>query len=541
MTRNRYRRIVWFFGRTVLSIVVWELILPRLGLRAWSRRRRSQRLRQIARRYRALAIEMGGVLIKVGQFLSARVDVLPFEMTAELADLQDEVPPEAFEDIRRVAEAELGARLSDCFEQFDETPLAAASLGQAHRARLKSAPVSVVVKVQRPDIESIIAVDLAALRTVGKWLQRYRPIRRRADVMALLDEFARVLYEEIDYLAEGRNAEAFAAMFADDPRVQVPGVVWTHTTKRVLTLDDVFAIKITDYEAISAAGIERAEVAQRLFRTYLKQIFEEGLFHADPHPGNLFITPGPEPASWRLTFVDFGMVGRVPPNLRGGLRELAIAVGTADPARLVQAYLKLGVLLPHADRDSLERMEAQVFERFWGKSMAELRAISWDEMRDFSREFRETVYAMPFQVPEDLILLGRTVAILSGMCTGLDPHFNVWAGLAPFAQQLIVEEAAGGWGILRDELTGQARTLWRLPRQLETLLDRLERNQLQVRMPQVVEQVRRLEVAVRRMVAGVVFAALLVGGVQLYLAGQATLGGTLLAGGLAALIWLILI
>ena len=547
MSRARYRRIVFFFARLIASFVLWDLILSRLGMRAFSRRTRPERMRTAARRFRLLAIAMGGVLIKVGQFLSARVDVLPQVITDELAGLQDEVPPEDYADIRRVAESELGAQLATRFEFFDETPLAAASLGQVHRARLRvPAPdedtlTDVVVKVQRPDIETIIATDLAALRTVGNWLQRYRPIRRRADVPTLLAEFTRVLYEEIDYLAEGRNAETFAAMFAADPGVRVPQVVWTHTTKRVLTLEDVFALKITAYDEITTGGVDRAAVAQRLFESYLRQIFEEGFFHADPHPGNLFVAPDPESGEWTLTFVDFGMVGRVPPNLRGGLRDMVIAVGTADPARLVQAYVKMGVLLPHADLERLQSMEAEVFDRFWGKSMAELRAISWDEMRDFAREFRETVYAMPFQVPEDLILLGRTVAILSGMCTGLNPHFNVWEGLAPFAQKLIAEETIGGWEFWRDELVDQGRALWRLPRQVQSVLDKMEREQLVVNVPGVVNQMRRLEVAVRRMVGGVIFAALLVGGVQLYLASQVVLGGFLLAGALLALIWVLLI
>ena len=175
-----------------------------------------------------------------------------------------------------------------------------------------------MVKVQRPNIENIIATDLAALRTVGRWLNYYPPIRKRANVPALLEEFTRTLYEEIDYLAEGRNAETFAANFKDHPGVLVPKVIWTHTAQRVLSLEDVQGIKITDYEAISAAGISRTEVASRLLDTYLQQIFQDGFFHADPHPGNLFVRVNPADGTrlekkpeWRLTFVDFGMVGRI--------------------------------------------------------------------------------------------------------------------------------------------------------------------------------------------------------------------------------------
>lgn len=554
MLRARYRRIVLFFARVAASLIVWELVLPRLGLRKWVRRTRSDRLRQIAVAFRALATQMGGVLIKVGQFLSSRLDVLPVEITDELAGLQDEVPPEEFADIRRVVEAELGTPLGEKFTDFDQVPLAAASLGQVHQAKLRVArgesgpesagdPVAtVVVKVQRPNIETMIATDLAALRAVGNWLHRYPPIRRRADVPALLAEFTRVLYEEIDYLAEGRNAETFAASFKDRAGVRVPYVVWTHTTRRVLTLEDVYGIKITDYDTIATAGIDRAEVARRLFDTYLQQIFEDDFFHADPHPGNLFVHPGEGDggADWQLTFVDFGMAGRVPPNLRAGLREGVIAIGTRDAARMVKSYQMLGVLLPHADLALIEKAEAKAFERFWGRSMAELRDISVQEMHEFTREFRELIYTMPFQIPQDLILLGRTVAILSGMCTGLDPQFNFWYSLAPFAQKLIAEEAVSGWEFWLGELGGMARALLTLPQRTEAMLGRMERGELAVQIPRITEQMNRLERTVRRGVGGLIFAALLTSGVQLYLAGQVIWGGILFACASLALIWVIL-
>ena len=368
MIRSRYRRIVFFFGRVIFNFILWDLFLPRIGLRSWARRTRPERMRRSASAFRSLAIQMGGVMIKVGQFLSTRVDVLPEEITVELAGLQDEVPPVNFDEIREVAELEFSLPLNTKYASFEEIPLAAASLGQAHRATIKvkdDADIQhVVVKIQRPDIENIIMTDLAALRTVGNWLKRYRPISRRADVPALLEEFTRILYEEIDYLAEGRNAETFAVNFEGQTDIRVPQVYWTHTTKRVLTLEDVWAIKITDYDEISAAGIDRGEVATRLLNTYLQQIFEDGFFHADPHPGNLFINPLPADGEgvsnngkhdWQLTFVDFGMVGHVPPNLKLGLREMLIGVGTQDAHKVVQSYQTLGVLLPSADMELLEK------------------------------------------------------------------------------------------------------------------------------------------------------------------------------------------
>ena len=316
--------------------------------------------------------------------------------------------------------------------------------------------------------------------------------------------------------------------FAGRKRVHVPRVVWSTTTKRVLTLENVYAIKITDYDAITSAGIDRSDVAKVLFDTYLKQIFEDGFFHADPHPGNLFVTPVPATengkANWRLTFVDFGMVGSVPDDLRDGLRELLIGVGTRNAARVVESYRTLGVLLPGADLKSLEQAEAQLFDRFWGMSMSELRKVNHGEMRQFAMQFRELMYEMPFQLPHNLLLLGRTMAILSGMCTGLDPNFNLWGQLSPYAQKLVAEEGISNWEIWLDEIGDLVKELVGLPAQTGRVLTRLERGELNVNTPQVNRQIYHLESAVNRLTGSVVFAAFLFGGVLLYRGGDVTLG-----------------
>ena len=550
MLRTRYRRITFFFARVILSLIFWDLILPFLQLRRFSTQTRTERLRKIAIRFRNLATDMGGVMIKVGQFLSARVDVLPEVITRELANLQDEVAPETFEAIRQIAEAELGGPLGQFFSTFDERPMAAASLGQVHQAKLH-APVNgidkVILKVQRPGIEEIIATDLAALKTVGKWIQRYRPISKRADVPALLNEFSTTTYQEIDYLAEGKNAETFSTNFKDRSGVRVPQVIWPYTTRRALTLEDVHAIKITDYAAISAAGIDRNEVAQRLFETYLQQIFEDGFFHADPHPGNLFVAPSNSideeeteargsSKGWTLNFVDFGMVGRVAPNLKAGLREMAIGVGTQDSDRMINALQIMGVLLPGADVEFIRGMVVKEFDYFWGKSMTELQQIDFDEMKELANEYREVIYDLPFQVPENLIFLGRCVAILSGMCTGLNPDFNLWEGLAPFAQKLIAEEVTKDWHYWVGEIGAYTQTLISLPQRLEATLQKMERGEMAVDTPNLNRHAARLEKSARRMTNAVVFAVLFLSGIQLYLANELIFGLALLIGSVIPLL-----
>lgn len=548
--RARYWRIVSFFGGVTLAFIFWEIFLPQIGLGSWGRNTRVARYTKIAIQFRALAIQMGGLMIKVGQFLSARLDILPPEVTDQLADLQDEVPAETFEDIRKQAEAELGVPLTVKYAWFDEVPLAAASLGQAHRARLLPRDAEaqgfeeIVVKVQRPYIEQLIEVDLAAIRRVGSWLKRYKPVSDRADVPALITEFSSTIRQEVDYLAEGRNAETFGVNFKTRTDIHLPQVVWSHTTRRVLTLENVASIKIGDYDAITAAGIERSEVARRLFDAYLQQIFEDGFFHADPHPGNLFVTPLDSfdengKREWKLTFIDFGMTGRMPENLQDGLRDAVIAIGTKDAARLVAAYKTLGVLLPGADTRLIELAGAQLFDRFWGKTMSELRSIDHAEMMKFGIQFRELMYSMPFQLPQDLLFLGRTLAILSGMCSGLDPHFNVWGEVAPYAAKLVNKEGVSNWRTWLDEGGKILQTLISLPGRTERVLTQLERGELSVKTQHLSRQMMFVEKSLNRLVGVLIFCGLLIAGAILY-PSNAALAQALMLGSGVALLWAIL-
>ncbi|WP_299025599.1 AarF/ABC1/UbiB kinase family protein [uncultured Thermanaerothrix sp.] len=531
MLRARYRRILRFFAGVILHVLTWDILLPRFGLGKLVRTTRPQRLRRLAAAFRQLAIQLGGVMIKVGQFLSTRIDILPPEITEELSGLQDEVAPEPFDAIRAVVETEFGAPLATRFLVFEESPLAAASIGQVHRAWLNPphttsdpTPLAVVVKVQRPNIPAIVETDLQALRVVARWVNLFPPVRRRADVPALVDEFSRILREEIDYLSEARHAEIFAANFAGHTEVRIPKVYWEYTTRRVLTLEDVGDIKITDYPAIEAAGIERAEVAKRLITTYLKQIFEDGFFHADPHPGNLFVHPLPSTSetdqppsrSWQLVFVDFGMTGTVPPDLMEALREVLVGIASRDATRLVQAYQQMGILLPNADLRLIEKATQEVFDRFWGKTLAEI-SMSQEEVLSLLVEFRQLLYQMPFQLPQNLLLLGRCLSILNGICLGLDPQFNVWESVVPYAERMMRAEQESLLRPLLKTSVQMLRTLIALPQRADAVLTRLAQGQLEVSDPILHARFARLERSARQISTAVVFTALLLSATQLAL------------------------
>lgn len=561
LKQGRYRRTVWFFSFLFFRVIVWEVFISRIMGERFVARGRSQRWRHYARNFRKLATDMGGVMIKLGQFVSSRVDVLPPEITDELMGLQDQVPLVPFDYIKQTVERELGS-LEDRFLWFNAEPIAAASFGQVHRAQLPNGD-RVVVKVQRPNINDIVQTDLASLKVVARLAMRYGPIRRRANVPALLEEFARVLWEELDYVKEADHAMTFASMFEHDPGIYVPAVYLEHSTHFVLTLEDVTSIKLNDYTALEKAGIDRKEVASRLLNCYLRQIFDERFFHADPHPGNIFVYPLPEKAymngngkkpatqPFYLIFIDFGMVGRLTPRLQEGLRETLIAVITQDSKGMIESYQKLGVLMPGADLQRLEDATKAVFSKVWGLNMNELTNLPFEEMADVAQEFSDLLLSMPFQMPQDFIYLSRAVGILSGMCTGLDPTFDPWRQMQPFTEKLLADQTKSsaipaaprvaleaGVKFVRDFLT----RAYRLPQLADTVLERAESGRLTVQIAPndgLYKQVNRIETAVSQMSFGLIFATLVLASTLLFTQQERGLG--LIGYGLSAISFVFLV
>jgi predicted unusual protein kinase regulating ubiquinone biosynthesis (AarF/ABC1/UbiB family) len=557
---KRYRRVRWFFARAFLHVIWWDIILNRPILR-WFRPPPLPRWQEIARRYRILAVEMGGVLIKLGQFLSIRVDILPSEVTGELAGLQDEVPPDRIENIVAQMEEDFDRPLSEIFEWLSPQPLGAASLAQAHLARLTSGQ-EVIVKVLRPDIDTLVETDLAAIALAIRWLKYYRRVSQRVDLDWLAQEFTTVTRNELDLEAEGHNAEQFAHDFANNPQVYIPQVYWEYSAARTLTLENVGYIKIDDLEGIDAVGISRPEVAKEFYNIYMEQIFVTNFVHADPHPGNVFIKPLPHPDEieervtnfspddsvpykegrpFQVAFVDFGMVAVIPERLRAALRDYAIGAGTRDAHRIIQAYADAGILLPGADLKRLEEATADMFKRLWGVRMGQVRDLAMSEARYFMREYRDIVYEAPFQFPADMLFVMRAIGILSGMATNLDPNFDPWTETIPFAERLAAEELRKNWQGWLQEITTLGQLLLKLPTQLDEVLTRAQRGNLTVQIslaPDTRKAMRRLEQSVNRLAWLVVAAGLLITGINLYVGSQdKSLSGVLIFLAVVAFLW----
>ena len=548
--QRRYRRILWFFGGIIGHFIVLDLLigrLPFIGSRV--RASRPARLQQMARRFRALAIDMGGVMIKLGQFLSARVDVLPAEITAELAGLQDEVPSVPFPAIMIALQTELGD-VTRRFAEIEERPLAAASLGQAHRAYLLgdggARAQKVVLKVQRPGIEGVVRTDLAALRVVARWVMRYKPIRRRANVPSLMEEFARTLWEELDYRAEAANAERFAQIFAGEADVAAPKIYHEHSTGRLLTLENVEGIRINDVAAMRAVGIEPTAVAERLLDVYFKQVFQEGFFHADPHPGNIFVrlrprpinAPAEGPTPFQITFIDFGMMGNIQSLVGENLRRVRLAVAKRDARALTQIYQDMGFFLPGADLDRITEAQEAVLGRIWGRSLQEMARPSADEIKELGSEFKDLLRDFPFQVPQDFIYLGRAVGMLSGLTSQLHPDVNLWTQMEKYALEIVGNE---GFKLFSPTvLIDEARSLLAVPAQMRRLIHLAESGQFQVRTVEDAGVVRRLVQLDRRLArlnTSMIASASLLAGALLYSTDHTFLG--LGFWGIAGVLWVI--
>jgi ubiquinone biosynthesis protein len=451
--------------------------------------------------------ELGPTFIKLGQLLSTRADLLSPDYRAELAKLQDTAPAVPSEVIEDIIEQELHAPADSAFATFEAVPLACASVGQAHTARLHDG-TDVVVKVRRPNVVEEMEQDFEILQNFAARASRYSRTAARFDAVGLADEFVQTLRAQLDYLQESRNAERFAANFADYQWVQIPRVFPDLTTSRVITLERIRGMKITDLTAIDEAGLDRHELADRMALIVAKMIFEDGFFHADPHPGNFFIEP-----TGRIGIVDFGMVGTVDDHLREQLGRLLNGFLRQDPARLGDALLALGTSTEVVDRARLREDLANLLVRYFGRSIGEV------SLRGAIVGVLEIARRHRLRVPRDLSLLFTVLIIAEGIVAELDPEFRFAEALTPYARRSLLIGLTPAAVIRRLEQFGVdfAELATELPSRLNRITEAIETGGLEVhlRTQEMDALLARTERLGNRVATSVLVAALIDGFVQL--------------------------
>lgn len=372
-------------------------------------------------------LALGPTFIKIGQSISTRADLLPLAYIKELSKLQDRVPPFDHEIAMATIESELGQPVSELFAEIDEEPIAAASLGQVYRARLKTGEL-VAVKVQRPHLPEIINFDIAVLRRIARFMARFPRLVRGVDWEGTLNEFAQVIFEEMDYVQEGRNAEVFDEKFRRWRDVYVPRIYWSHTSRRVLTMEFIEGLKVLEIDALKARGIEPPEVVKLIARTYLKQLLEDGFFHADPHPGNLRVM-----ADGRLAFFDFGMVGRITPQLQSMMIDAFFHIVERDVKGLTQDLINLQFLSSKIDTDSIRPVVEKLFADYLNLRLGEIR------FKELTYELAEVMYEYPFTIPANFTYIIRAIMTLEGIGIALDPNFSFFDVAKPYAKEFMLK------------------------------------------------------------------------------------------------------
>jgi ubiquinone biosynthesis protein len=504
------RRIIEVLIRNGLGFMVEQLALNRLVPRFW--RRQTVRAKEgigrltVPQRLRRTLEELGATYIKVGQLLSGRADLLPPAYIEELAKLLDAAPPVLVEEVREVIEEELGAPVEELYATFDDEPIASASIGQVHRATLFDGTL-VVVKVQRPGIEDEVEADLDLLLRQARFLERRSETMRDHNVAAIGEELARSLREELDYQIEGRNAERLRTNLSSDARFVVPQVYWNLTSRRVITLEYLDGIQFNELNELRDAGYNLPTLAQIGIEAFLKQIFVDGFYHADPHPANIMALD--ETGEVRIGFVDFGNTGYLTPFQKEMLGDMFLQILDEDAGGIARSVIKMGATRGRPSIEAMERDLQRLLMRYWGIALEEI------PVGEMLGEIFTTAYQHKVYLPGDLALLARTIITLEGTGRALDPEFVLVDAVRPFAIRLVRERLSpvtAGQRAFRT-LRQAADLAQAFPRRLDDLWDQLEEGEItfgvEVRRLDVI--INKLNNMVNRVAFSVVVAALIVG------------------------------
>jgi len=503
---RRLRQIAQVFvGHGFGELVEALDLLPRRSLPGRLLRRLQRGVPRLGapRRLRMALEELGPTFVKLGQVLSTRPDLLSPDFIAELARLQDTVPPCPWEAVREQIAKELGMPPEQCFANLDPQPLAAASLAQVHPATLADG-ADVVVKVQRPGIEETIETDLDILFDLARLLQERTPLGELYELPGIVEEFAVTLRGELDFYREGRNADRFRTNFAHEPYLYIPAVHWDMTTRRVLVLERIHGIKIDDVAALDEAGYDRRQVALHATRIVIKEILEDGFFHADPHPGNFMVLENEA-----IGAMDFGMVGYLSRRDRTDLIRLYIYAIQLDEEGLVDQLVRMGVAGGRVDREGLQREVGRLLRKYQGLPLKALRA------GEILQEAMPIAFRHHLQLPAELWLVGKTLAMMEGLGLKLHPDFDPFAVSEPYVRRFVLQMALPDeWGppLLRS-IGEWSALLTLLPRVGSRLLTQAERGELELilRHRGLEQALTRLDRLANRLSLSMLLAALIVG------------------------------
>lgn len=453
-------------------------------------------------RLRAALEALGPTFVKLGQILSTRPDIVPEDVVEELSLLQDHVPPVPVDQVIPVVEAELGRPLSEAFASFDPEPLAAASIGQVHRATLPDG-TGVAVKVRRPGVEEVVETDLEILQDLARLIEeRWRP--ERISPVAFVDEVARVLRREMDYRLEAGNIQRFRRAWAGDPRVRIPRVYWDLTTSRVLVMEYLSGVKVDDRAGLERLGVDPRQIARLGAEIFLQQVLIDGVFHGDPHPGNLLVLD-----DGSLGMLDFGIVGRLDQELLDAVADLFVGVTRRDTERIVRGLTRVGAVGDDVDPRALRRDLSDLIDRHYGKTLQQM------ELGPIVQEILRLAHRHQLRLPEDLLLLAKALVTIEGVGKHLDPDFNALEIAEPFARELMerqLDPAAVARRALA-EAGAYLQLLGRLPERVDESLSRLVRGEIQIQFVHkgLDPTVQRLERTSNRVAMSVVLAALILG------------------------------
>lgn len=389
-------------------------------------------------------ITLGPTFIKIGQSMGTRADLLPLPFVKELGTLVDQVPPFPNEVAFAIIERELGRKIEDVYAKFEEQPVAAASLGQVYRAWLHTGE-EVAVKVQRPNLEGMIKGDIVILKKVANFAERFPQLNENADWAGMLREFDQTIHEEMDYAAEGRNAERFRDNFSNWQNVHVPQIHWHATTTRVMTMEFIHGTKVVELDDLRARGVDPAVINRLLIRTYLKQLLEDGFFHADPHPGNLLVMP-----DGRLAFFDFGMVGRITPRLQAKMIDAFFHVVAKDPKGIAQDLIDLDFLKPGTPHSVVQPVVERMFEFHFNRKLKDV------NFKELTYDLADVMYDYPFRLPSNFTYIMRALMTLEGIGIITDPEFNFFETAKPYAKEFMLKrEGAEFRKVFVDKLMGR--------------------------------------------------------------------------------------